>query len=79
MFAGHTWNRLCLFYACQPLIGGKSVGYRERRSFDSGPRQTFKAVCSDCGKECDVPFKPTQGRPVYCQECYAKHRPPRRY
>ncbi|MCK4437513.1 hypothetical protein KAV47_00440 [Candidatus Bathyarchaeota archaeon] len=37
-----------------------------------------KAICSDCGKECEVPFKPTEGRPVYCQECYAKHRPPRR-
>ncbi|MCK4582582.1 DNA-directed RNA polymerase, partial [Candidatus Bathyarchaeota archaeon] len=24
------------------------------------------------------PFKPTEGRPVYCQECFAKHRPPRR-
>ncbi len=37
-----------------------------------------KAICSDCGKECEVPFQPTEGRPVYCQECFAKHRPPRR-
>jgi len=38
-----------------------------------------KIICSDCGKEDEVPFKPTEGRPVYCRECFAKHRPPRRY
>ena len=33
------------------------MGYR-RRSF--GPREMSKAVCSDCGEECEVPFKPTE-------------------
>ena len=42
------------------------------RSF--GPREMHKAICADCGKECEVPFKPTEGRPVYCRECWAKHR-----
>ncbi|MEW5747983.1 MAG: CxxC-x17-CxxC domain-containing protein [Candidatus Thermoplasmatota archaeon] len=37
------------------------------------------AKCSDCGADTQVPFKPTEGRPVYCKECYQKHRPPRRY
>ena len=59
--------------------GVKRMDYRERRSFDRGPREMHKATCSDCGKECEVPFKPTEGRPVYCNECFAKHRPPRRY
>jgi len=45
----------------------------ERRRF-GGPRTMHKAVCSDCGKECEVPFKPTEGKPVYCRECYQKHR-----
>ncbi|RLI96539.1 MAG: hypothetical protein DRO99_04290 [Candidatus Aenigmatarchaeota archaeon] len=31
-----------------------------------------KATCSECGKECEVPFKPAEGRPVYCRDCYAK-------
>jgi len=44
-----------------------------------GPREMTKIICSDCGKEAEVPFKPTEGRPVYCQECFQKHRPPRRY
>ena len=40
-------------------------GYRERR-------QMYPAVCAECGKECEVPFEPREGRPVYCSECYNK-------
>jgi len=43
-----------------------------KRSY--GNRTMHKATCDDCGKECEVPFKPTEGRPVYCRECYKKHR-----
>ncbi|RLJ08868.1 MAG: DNA-directed RNA polymerase [Candidatus Aenigmatarchaeota archaeon] len=37
-------------------------------------RKMHKAVCSDCGKECEVPFKPTEGRPVFCRDCFMKRR-----
>jgi len=53
----------------------RSGGFR--RSFSSEPREMHKAVCSECKKECEVPFKPTEGKPVYCRECYAKKRPAR--
>jgi CxxC-x17-CxxC domain-containing protein len=33
-----------------------------------------KVTCSDCGVETEVPFKPTEGRPVYCRECLPSHR-----
>jgi len=26
--------------------------------------------CSQCGRETTVPFRPTQGRPVFCRECF---------
>ena len=55
----------------------RSGGFR--RSFNDGPREMHKAVCSECKKECEVPFKPTEGKPVYCKDCYAKVRPPRRF
>jgi len=45
------------------------VSYRESP-------ETHKAVCTDCGDECQVPFKPDPSRPVYCRECWAKRRPP---
>ena len=44
-----------------------------RGGFNSfGPRTMHKAVCSECKKECEVPFKPTEGKDVFCQECYKK-------
>lgn len=50
----------------------------EEKEVDSFTREMHKAVCADCGKDCEVPFKPTEGRPVYCRDCYRKHVPQRR-
>jgi CxxC-x17-CxxC domain-containing protein len=41
------------------------------------PRQVTRkvethAVCSSCGKDTTVPFRPTQGRPVLCRECFTQ-------
>lgn len=33
-------------------------------------RQMYDAVCAKCGKQTQVPFKPTEGRPVYCNDCF---------
>ena len=33
-----------------------------------------RTMCSQCGKETTVPFKPTQGRPVFCRECFQSRR-----
>ncbi|MBI4439889.1 hypothetical protein HY638_02865 [Candidatus Woesearchaeota archaeon] len=49
------------------------MGFGEGR-FDRGPRQMHKVTCSDCGAETEVPFKPTEGRAVYCRDCYQKHK-----
>src|SRR3990167_426096 len=37
-------------------------------------RPMHRAMCADCKKECELPFKPTGDRPVYCKECFAKRR-----
>jgi CxxC-x17-CxxC domain-containing protein len=50
------------------------MAFRENRFGSREPRQMHKAVCTGCGKETEVPFKPTEGRPVYCRECYQKHK-----
>ena len=52
--------------------GSRGGGFGGRRNF--GPREMHKATCDECKKECEVPFKPTEGKPVYCKECYAKHK-----
>jgi CxxC-x17-CxxC domain-containing protein len=61
---------------CKFKFAPKETGSEKVMSY---PREMHKATCSDCGKECEVPFKPDGSRPVYCRECYAKRRPPRRY
>jgi CxxC-x17-CxxC domain-containing protein len=38
----------------------------------SPSRQLFATVCTECGKDTQVPFKPTAGKPVYCRECFQK-------
>ena len=50
--------------------GNRGGGFR----FSNQPREMHKAICADCKQECDVPFKPAQDRPVYCKECYSKHK-----
>jgi CxxC-x17-CxxC domain-containing protein len=48
--------------------GGGGGGY------DRGPREMFSATCSSCGKEAQVPFRPTSGKPVYCSDCFRSQR-----
>jgi len=38
-----------------------------RPSFD---KQVHKAVCDKCGTNCEVPFKPTGSKPIYCRDCF---------
>ena len=61
---------LCFFGGTIYMAEFRSGGF-QRRDF-GGPREMHKATCSKCGKECEVPFKPTQGKPVYCKDCYVK-------
>jgi len=51
---------------------GGSGGFQRRNNM--GPRELHDATCSKCGKECQVPFKPHEGKPVYCKDCYAEMR-----
>ena len=47
-------------------------------SYERRPREMHDATCGDCGKQCQVPFEPKQDKPVYCTECFQKHRPQNR-
>ena len=52
-------------YSAGGYGGGGGYGNRS-----SGPREMFTATCSSCGKEARVPFRPTNGKPVYCSDCF---------
>lgn len=34
-----------------------------------------RATCNKCGRDCEVPFRPTGERPVFCQDCFKKEGP----
>lgn len=54
----------------------RDFGDRDRnRGFGNstrGPRQMFQATCSECGNDCEIPFEPRAGRPVFCSRCFEK-------
>ncbi len=37
-------------------------------------RESYDAVCAECGASTTVPFKPKEGRPVYCRDCFQSKR-----
>jgi CxxC-x17-CxxC domain-containing protein len=38
----------------------------------SGKPTLHAAVCDECGQDCQVPFKPSGDKPIYCSDCYTK-------
>jgi CxxC-x17-CxxC domain-containing protein len=58
----------------RPSFGGGHRGGRDRDD-----KQMHKATCAECNKSCEVPFRPTGERPVYCSDCFggSKGRPQR--
>ncbi len=47
---------------------------RRNNSGNRGAREMFTAVCAECGANTEVPFKPVDGRPVYCLECFQRQK-----
>ena len=57
--------------------GGGGGGYSSGGGgggYDRPQRQMYPAVCSQCGKETQVPFQPRGDKPVYCSDCFAQQR-----
>lgn len=55
---------------------GGGRGFR-RPSFgkrDFSDRQMHQATCSKCGADCELPFRPTGERPVFCSKCFENNR-----
>lgn len=51
----------------KPDFKKKAWGSESR---DRGEVTMHKATCSDCGKICEVPFRPTGDKPVFCKDCF---------
>ncbi len=48
------------------------IGITSSPTAGGGMLEKFPIICSSCGLEKTVPFKPEKGRPAYCKECIAK-------
>ncbi|MCK4463215.1 MAG: hypothetical protein KAU58_02780 [Candidatus Omnitrophica bacterium] len=63
-------------YSQKPFRRFNHSHRQDRGRQDNGPRErTYtRVICADCNKECEVPFKPSGDRPVYCKECFSKRK-----
>lgn len=54
--------------------GGNHSDDQQAKQPSRKDRTLYEAICADCHKVCEVPFRPTEDRPVYCKVCFAKRR-----
>ncbi len=54
----------------RPSYGNDRGGRRDRPGFSD--KQMHSATCDKCGGNCEVPFKPTPGKPIFCDNCFEK-------
>ena len=56
---------------CKSRRSGLSAGANGTGPAAAGLSRTeTRTECSECGVQTTVPFKPTQGRPVLCRQCF---------
>lgn len=49
----------------------RSSRKQQRRA---GDREMHKTICAECGVTTQVPFKPSNDKPVYCSDCFRNKR-----
>jgi len=59
---------------CKPCKTKRATMVGATAPGNSYQKVETRTTCSQCGKDTTVPFKPTQGRPVYCRECFQARR-----
>ena len=62
--------------------GSFSRDERPARRFDRGSSyrpernqrpEMFETTCDKCKRKCEVPFRPSGEKPVYCSDCFRKN------
>ncbi len=54
--------------------GNGGGGFRGGNSGGRGDVTMHKATCDECHKSCEVPFRPSGDKPVYCSDCFSSKR-----
>ena len=53
--------------------GGRDFGRREFRRPGLDRPQMYSATCANCGNQCEVPFRPTGSKPIFCNNCFDRN------
>lgn len=69
----NTFNREKRNDSREGAFNRRDSGKRQFGNRDRERPQMHEATCSDCGKKCEVPFRPTGDKPVYCSQCFTSH------
>ena len=56
---------------CKPCRNNRKS---QRGAGPGGQRQMYEVTCAECGKQTEVPFRPTGEKPVYCRDCFNKNK-----
>lgn len=75
--AGHASGDRAALTPPAPHRSSGSSTHRDRSDASRGPGgdiRLFHAVCAECGRPTEVPFRPRSGRPVFCRDCYNARR-----
>jgi len=51
----------------------RSKDFSKKRGNDYGKPSMHQTTCDSCGRSCEVPFKPTSGKPIFCSNCFEKN------
>ena len=57
---------------CPDCRSARRAGGGGGGGYGGGAREMHPAVCAQCGKDTEVPFRPSGDRPVYCSDCFSK-------
>ncbi|MBU1164092.1 hypothetical protein KKA15_00845 [Patescibacteria group bacterium] len=61
---------------CFKNVEPKRSGGRDFQRSSFADKRMYKATCDKCHNECEVPFMPTRGKPVYCDNCFVREDKP---
>lgn len=55
-------------------FGGRPNFQKKAWGGDAANKEMHQATCSECNKRCEVPFRPMNGKPVFCNDCFSSKR-----
>ncbi len=58
---------------CRAARKQNNGGFNRRNNNSRPPREMHAVTCSECGKQTEVPFRPSGDRPVYCRDCFSQN------